>query len=117
MNRLEKLYYVTRKLEDLLNKEITVTNRQQVIDKINSLVEERGRYMKDLVPPYTESEKAMGEQLLVLNHHIQERLDELFEDLKKEMKQVKRQKKSNQSYTNPYENMKAIDGMFMDLKE
>lgn len=117
MNRLEKLYQVTQKLETLLNQNIDTANREQIIGEINTLVEERGQYMSNLVSPYTESEKALGEKLLILNEHIQGKLDALFEELKEEMKQVKKQKKSNQSYTNPYENMQAIDGMFMDLKE
>ncbi|MBU5467789.1 flagellar protein FliT [Virgibacillus sp. MSJ-26] len=117
MNRLEELYEATQQLETLLSKDVNVNNREQVIEKINTLVEKRGKYMEDLVPPYSESEKAMGEKLLVLNHHIQEKLNVLFEDLKDEMKQVKKQKKSNQSYSNPYKKMEAIDGMFMDLKE
>jgi len=117
MNRLEDLYRVTQQLEDILNKDINGVNREKVIEGVNALVEKRGKYMRDLKPPYTEAEEATGQKLLALNQSIQEKLTYLFEDLKSEMKQVKRQKKSNQSYANPYENMSAIDGIFMDLKE
>ncbi|HLR52080.1 MAG TPA: flagellar protein FliT [Candidatus Avamphibacillus sp.] len=117
MNRLEKLYKVTKQMEKVVNQEITAENREQVIQTINQLVEQRGMYMKDIIPPYTEAEKAMGEKLIILNKQIQEQLDLLFENLKKEMRQVKKQKKSNQSYINPYQKVQTMDGMFMDQKK
>src|SRR5699024_2895641 len=117
MNRLEKLYKVTKQMEKVVNQEITAENREQVIQTINQLVEQRGLYMKDNNPPNTEEEKGTGEKLSIIKKQMQEQLDILFENLKKEMRQVKKQKKANQSYINPYQKVQAMDGMFMDQKK
>src|SRR5699024_3778677 len=116
MNRLEKLYKITKQLKIVVSQQITAENREQVIQTINQLVEQRGMYMKEIVPPYTEAEKAMGEELIIINKQIQDQLDKLFEGLKKEMRQIKKQKKSNQSYINPYKKVQTMDGMFLDRK-
>jgi len=117
MNRLEKLYKITKQLKIVVSQQITAENREQVIQTINQLVEQRGMYMKEIVPPYTEAEKAMGEELIIINKQIQDQLDKLFEGLKKEMRQIKKQKKSNQSYINPYKKVQTMDGMFLDQKK
>lgn len=117
MNRLTGLYRVTQELQHLVSQDITSDNRGQVIDRIRHLVNQRGHYVQEINPPYSDAEKEMGEKILILNEHIQVKLNHLFDDLKEEMKQVKQQKKSNQSYINPYENLQSNDGVFMDRKK
>lgn len=117
MNRLQPLYDVTVQLKNVLDQDITAKNRGSVIEKVNELVEKRGQFMNDLTEPYTEEEKRLGQQLVPLNEDIQVSMNQLFHQLKAEMKQVKKQKKSNRTYTNPYENVQAMDGMFMDSKK
>ncbi|MBP1971163.1 flagellar protein FliT [Virgibacillus natechei] len=117
MNRLTSLYEITLNLKHVLDKEITAKNREEVIEKVNQLVEKRSQYIEELVPPYTEEEKQLGQQLVQLNEAIQVEMNHLFSQLKTEMKQVKKQKKSNRTYTNPYKSIQAMDGMFMDSKK
>lgn len=117
MNRLEALYQVTAELQELLEQEITAKNREQVILQVDLLVEKRGKYMEALEPPYTDEEIQLGQQLIPMNEQIQQLMNELFADLKTEMKQVKKQKKSNRSYVNPYKNVQALDGRFLDSKK
>lgn len=117
MNRLKVLHEVTLQLKEVLDQDITTKNREQTIEQVNQLVEERGKYMDELIPPYTEAEKQLGHDLIFLNGEIEKKMHVLFDDLKTEMKQVKKRKKSNRTYTNPYENVKTMDGMYMDSKK
>lgn len=117
MNRLKPLYQVTLELEELLDQEITSKNRESIISDVNLLVGTRGDLLQEVTPPFTEEEKWIGEQLVIMNNTIQQKMTAIFTDLKQEMKQVKKQKRSNKTYTNPYKNIKTIDGMFMDSKK
>lgn len=117
MNRLTALYRVTQELQNLVSQDITSDNREQVIAKTRQLIDQRGNELQEIFPPYSDAEKELGEKILILNEHIQVKLNQLFDNLKKEMKQVKQQKKSNQSYINPYENLQSKDGVFMDRKK
>lgn len=117
MNRLKVIYDVTLQLKKRLDQEITSQNREEIIEQVNQLIEQRGKHMQELLPPYSQDEKELGKRLITLNEEIGNKMHVLFNELKKEMKQVKKQKKSNRSYTNPYKNVQTIDGMFMDSKK
>ncbi|WP_092491973.1 flagellar protein FliT [Virgibacillus salinus] len=117
MNRLQKTYKVTKQLEEVLNVNINGKDRNAVIEQVNHLVEQRGDLLSEITSPYSEEEKQLGKELVKLNEQIQEKMNNLFDDLKVEMKQVKKQKKSNRTYVNPYENVKTMDGMYMDSKK
>jgi len=117
MNRLDALYEVTMKLYHLLNEPVPAKDRETVIKQVNELIEQRGNLLQDIIPPFTEKEKKIGEEIVLFNEHIQKQMHVLFNELKGEMKQVKKQKKSNRTYTNPYKKIGSVDGMFMDSKK
>lgn len=117
MNRLNALYEVTRQLYHLLEKPVPPKNRETIISRVNELIEQRGDLLQNIIPPFTHEEKQIGKEIVVMNGHIQNHMHVLFDELKEEMKQVKKQKKSNRIYTNPYEKIGAVDGMFMDSKK
>src|SRR5690625_3312857 len=116
MSRIQTLYDMTKQLERLLDQPIHNTNREAIIKEVNELIEERGEYMNQLTPPYTHEEKMIGQKIVILNESIQQKMNKLFSELKGEMQQMKKQKKSNQSYTNPYNKVNSMDGMFLDNK-
>ncbi|MCF3943448.1 flagellar protein FliT [Oceanobacillus alkalisoli] len=116
MEALEKVYELTKKLIMLLEQPVTSKNRDDVIQQLNGLIEERGKCMEQLSPPYSEDEMKLGNEIAQLNPKIQMKMEMLFTDLKTEMKQMKQQKKSQQSYTNPYKNFSTSDGTFLDRK-
>ncbi len=116
MDCLEKVFEITIELKELLERHITSQNREEIINKLNQLIEARGKWMEQLQPPYTAAEKELGEKIYSLNIEIQNKMQQLFTDLKLEMRQVQKQKKTNQSYTNPYRNVHVSDGTFMDSK-
>jgi flagellar protein FliT len=117
MNRLEPIYNLTLELNKLLDEPITAKSREVVITDLNRLLIKRGVEMENLNAPFSTEEQNLGEKLVPINEAVQRKMQVIFTDLKTEMKQVKQQKKSNQSYTNPYKSVQAMDGMFMDRKK
>ncbi|WP_010098523.1 flagellar protein FliT [Ornithinibacillus scapharcae] len=117
MNRVQPIYDITVHIQELLKAEITTQNRPKVIEEINSLLNQRGLQMENISEPFTKEELELGKKLLPLNEQIQRSMDQLFNGLKSEMKAVKKQKNSNRKYTNPYEKVHTVDGMFMDKRK
>jgi flagellar protein FliT len=117
MNRVQPIYDITEKMAILLADEISPNNRQSVINEINMLLLEREKHMNTIAEPYSEEELELGKKIIPLNQTIQEKMNLLFFQLKTEMKQVKKQKNSNRKYTNPYENVQTVDGMFWDKRK
>ncbi|RDW16523.1 flagellar protein FliT [Oceanobacillus arenosus] len=117
MNRLQPIYDLTVELKNLLDKPVSAKSREAVITDLNRLLIRRGVEMENLSPPFSTEEQSLGEKLVPINQAVQKKMQVMFSGLKTEMKQVKQQKKSNQSYTNPYRSVQAMDGMFMDRKK
>lgn len=114
---LKDFFLITEKLYNLLQEEITVKNRAEIIEKIDLHLEEREQIINKIVPPYTEEEKAKGKEIIKKNKVIDKRINEIFQQLKKEMQQTKQRKRSNESYENPYKSVQVMDGMFLDQKK
>lgn len=117
MNRLQPIYDLTIELKNRLDEPISAKSREAVIIDLNRLLIKRGVEMENLSAPFSAEEQNLGEKLVPINEAVQKKMQVMFNGLKTEMKQVKKQKKSNQSYTNPYRSVQAMDGMFMDRKK
>jgi|SRR5699024_1207075 len=117
MNRLLKVHELTIHLKELFNQEINTDNREAVIEKLNDLLQQREKHMKQLSPPYTAEENKLGEELIPLNHKIEKEIQKIYDELKAEMMQFQKEKKSNRSYSNPYQHVQTNDGMFLDKKK
>ncbi len=117
MGKLDTIYDVTNKIENILNQTITTKNRESIITVVTKLIEERGRMMKKLTPPFSEQEKLLGKKVVELNVQIENKMETLFESLKQDIRKVNKQKESNRSYINPYGNIKSTDGMYLDSKQ
>lgn len=117
MSRLDALYQITVQLHALLSEDMTVDNRESLLEKVNTLLDQRALEMKQVTPPYTEAEQTRGKDIVRLNKAVEEKMNHLFADLKKEIQHVKKQKQSNYSYINPYGKMTSTDGMYVDSKQ
>ncbi|GIO23879.1 flagellar protein FliT [Oceanobacillus sp. J11TS1] len=117
MNRLLPIYQLTESMKLLLLQDITLNNREEIIRLFHEKMEERGKLLEAMVPPYTEEEDELGRIVVQMNQEIEKKMNRLFMDLKNEMKQVQQQKKSTTSYSNPYKNVQGLDGMFLDQKK
>jgi flagellar protein FliT len=117
MDALQEVYKITLEMKDLLEPPITSQTRESIIEELNRMIEERGRWMEQISPPYTEEEREFGERIYKLNIGIEEKMHQLFGELKIEMKQIQKQKKSQQTYSNPYKQVAVSDGTFLDKKK
>ncbi|WP_200415907.1 flagellar protein FliT [Virgibacillus salexigens] len=117
MNRLTTLYQITLELKEVLDNSSEYKQRESLISRVNTLIEQRGKEMEQIVPPFSDEENRMGKAIVALHQPIETLMHQLFNELKSEMRQVKKQKKSNRQYKNPYAHMQSIDGMFLDRKK
>lgn len=117
MSRLNDLLEVTEKIASLLEtKYETNDERIVIIDRLNELLEERGKLIESIVPPYTEEEKEIGKRVIAHDKKIQESMENLYETIREDLKHLKQKKDSNKTYINPYGKMGTVDGMYLDNK-
>lgn len=117
MNRVEPIFNITKSMQLLLDEEITVKNREQVIEMLQQKIEERGQLLQDLTEPYSIKEETLGAEVVKLNQQIEIKMNVIFDQIKVELKLMKKKKKSNHSYTNPYQHVQSSDGYFLDNKK
>lgn len=116
MARLDELYQLSVKLDDVLNK-VTNDNREEMIEEITRLIDAREKVIRKIERPYSADEIEIGKKIVELNKTIEKNLEAVFAQLRREMKQIQQQKKSNRSYINPYGSIKSVDGMYVDSKQ
>lgn len=114
MSRLQTLYDITKELQIVLESEDE--EREDVIDKVNDLIDQRELEIKKLSAPYSDAEKEIGQKIVQLNKQIEDDIQKLFLKVKQDMQVLRKQKRTKASYTNPYDNVNARDGMFLDNK-
>lgn len=117
MELLTQIHNVTSQLEEVVNQEITKQNREEAIDKINQLLDQREELLNHLSPPYSEEEKQFLQKILKMDESIIPLLEEIFILLKDDIRNLQRSKQSNQKYKNPYNQVSVSDGMFLDKKK
>lgn len=117
MTRLDELYKLTVELHDILQTEVTNQNREEIISKVNDLINKREQVIPFVKPPFSDDENKIGKEVIKLNQEIEIKLEQMFTQLKNEMRKIQQQKKSNRSYINPYGPIKTIDGMYVDSKQ
>ncbi|WP_226037147.1 hypothetical protein [Aquibacillus saliphilus] len=117
MNRMDSFYQVTMELHKLVTENSASEKRTETITTINNLLDKRQQLLNEIKPPYTDKEKEIGQQLLLRNKEIEQKLDEIFNQVKTDMGTLKKKKSSNTKYTNPYQNLSNFDGMFLDHKK
>src|SRR5690625_2136328 len=117
MGKLDTIYDVTNKIENILNQSITTKNRESVISEVTTVIEERGRMMEELIPPFSEDDKSEGKKVVQLNVQIEKKMELLFESLNHDIRKMNTKKESSRSYINPYGNIKSTDGMYLDSKQ
>jgi flagellar protein FliT len=95
------------------------SERDEFIEKINELLDERGEVVKQLqlanfsFDVNNQAHKTLAE----LDKGIHERLQKTLEAIKVDMKELNKQKKNEQQYMNPYGHVQVMDGMYYDKKK
>lgn len=112
MEALQTFYDKTVKLIELLQQEM---ERDEQIEQIERLLNEREMAMNHIKPPFSSEQQELGKQLVQLDKQIVPLLKKFKLDIQKDMKQVAIKKESNNKYVNPYD-FGAIDGIFYDKR-
>ncbi|MFQ3545358.1 flagellar protein FliT [Halobacillus rhizosphaerae] len=117
MEKWKKFAELSNQLESLLGQKVTEANRDDLLKKVNQILDEREYLVKELPQASTREERQLIDQVLQKEPQLEQRLDRLFKDLKAAMRTMKKKKSSNQRYTNPYQSVSSYDGKFMDHRK
>jgi flagellar protein FliT len=114
VSAVKALYQATIELIQLL--ENPRGEREDKITKIEMFLDHRESRMKEMLPPYTPEEVAIGHELIRLNSKLNKLLQTEKILIQKDIRNLQVKKESNTKYINPYQNV-SIDGMFYDKKK
>jgi flagellar protein FliT len=109
------LFTVTKELHELLHQPISKEQRDETIEAIHRLLDERDSLIEKLQPPYSEEEQELGMKMVSLNEAIHVKLKHLKQQIQQDLMVIKQKKTANQNYMNPYQPL-SIDGMFYDKR-
>lgn len=113
MESIQSFQKVTMALIEALQQE---HDRDEKINKIQRLLNQREELLKTIQPPFSPQEKELGKQLIKLDQQVKVLMAEQKIDIMQDMKSARMKKQSNQKYTNPYESM-GVDGIFFDKQK
>ena len=100
----------------VLSKNISEDTRDETIERIEELLDEREKLQLEMVGPFTEEEKAYGKQLVELEADVQLNLAAFTKRIRGDISESQSKKENMKSYVNPYSNV-ARDGTYYDTKQ
>ena len=113
MTAIQAFQNITMELIEALQQE---HDRDEKINKIQSLLNQREELLKTIQPPFSPQEKELGKQLIKLDQQVKLLMGKQKIDIMQDLKSARMKKQSNQKYTNPYESM-GVDGIFFDKQK
>ena len=115
----QALLQISVKLYDKLTTVPDESVRDEFIEEIQALLDERGRVIKEISQSdfSYNAENKTHRTLFELDKGIRKRLELVMTSIKADMKELQASKKSEQQYTNPYANVQVMDGMYYDKKK
>lgn len=116
---IQELLQVSARLYDHLTEEPPAEERDEYIEMIQVLLDDRGDIMDELVEhgfEFNPKDNAHG-ILADLDKGINERLKKVLNSVKTDMKELNKQKKNEMQYMNPYSHLQVMDGMYYDKKK
>ncbi|WP_042471143.1 flagellar protein FliT [Bacillus ndiopicus] len=119
MDKLQQLLQVSAKLYQHLTEISSGEERDEYIEQIDSLLEERGACMQGLLADGFKFDSAnrAHQMLAELDKGIRERLNKVMEAVKEDMKDLNNAKKNEKQYINPYASVSTMDGRYYDNKQ
>ena len=114
MAPIQAFQNVTMELIETLQQEND--DRDEKINKVQSLLNQREELLKLIQPPFSPQEKELGKQLIQLGQQVKLLMGKQKIDIMQDLKSARMKKQSNQKYTNPYESM-GVDGIFFDKQK
>ena len=119
METIQQLLQVSAKLYQHLTDIPKGEERDDYIEKINTLLDERGTCIQALqaagfkVDPANRTHQTLAK----LDTGIRERLEEVMSAVKEDMKELNSAKKHEKQYINPYSNVSTMDGRYFDNRK
>lgn len=118
MGPIEQLLSISARLYKHLTEVPGVDERDDYIELIEELLEQRGRLIEDLKSQNISLEgHQLTSHLLELDIGIQDRLKKVLSVIQKEIKNLQQTKKTEQQYINPYSSVQVMDGRYFDNKK
>lgn len=114
---IQQVYSITEQLFHLLTKPVDKDQREDHINKITELLDEREQHILQVKAPFSADEKKLFNQVVAWNETIEKKFVVLKQQIQQDMVQLKKSKSSNQQYTNPYQHVSTSDGMFYDKRK
>lgn len=114
MNAVERCLALTKEILKTLN-EVSEQNRDEKIELVENLLEQREELLKEIKPPFTEIEDGFGKEIIKLNQAIDTKMKLIQGNIKRDMNGIKNKKNVSKKYTSPYESLQN-DGVFYDKK-
>ncbi|MFA9558936.1 hypothetical protein ACERII_16620 [Evansella sp. AB-rgal1] len=115
MNEIVKLYEVSKKLFDLVEKPVVSEERDTYIESLVALVEERGIVLNAIHREPSDQEKLLLQQIASMQQQMEPKLQSELLAIKRDINNLKKRKETGQKYENPYY-YAPIDGAFIDKK-
>ena len=112
---MQAWYDVTKKLVELTNS-TSEDQRDEVIEGINSRLDERDKLQSHISAPFTSEEQFFSKELLALESEVQKRLAAFSAKIRLDITDAQAKKDNMKSYVNPYGNM-GQDGAYYDTKQ
>ena len=99
-----------------MSKSTDEDTRDKVIERIEALLDERGKLQLEITAPFTKEEQAFGKSLVELEADVQKGLDLFMKHIRTNISDSQSKKMHMKSYVNPYSNV-ARDGRYYDTKQ
>jgi flagellar protein FliT len=114
MNAVKEAYKLTLKLQQELSQK--EHDRDNHIQNIEQLLNDRDIAIKLIRPPFSAEEKELGRAMVKLNDSIGEKLREIRFNISKDIKTLKNRERGQYRYVNPY-GTTSHDGTFYDKRK
>ncbi|KGX94096.1 hypothetical protein N781_01915 [Pontibacillus halophilus JSM 076056 = DSM 19796] len=117
MTVLKQLHDLTSQLYTHVQEVPKVAERDDYIERLTDLLNERSTLLEKVEKPVTEEEKQYARNIQDMDKEIQSKNQLVLQLIKKDLLALKKQKSQKQSYTNPYQHLSNYDGMYLDKKK
>ncbi|RLQ96782.1 flagellar protein FliT [Falsibacillus albus] len=115
MSAVLECFAATKRLYEL-TVDVPVDKRDEAIQEIESLINQRDQLLPSIQPPFSPDEEKMGKQMVRWNEEIGKNLELIKRLIKRDINGLSKKKTSVRRYMNPYENLQ-FDGMFYDKRK
>ncbi|MEV9640551.1 hypothetical protein ABZ756_07615 [Mammaliicoccus sciuri] len=99
-----------------LTEKVDESQRDEVITKIEGLLDDREKLQPHIAEPFTDEERDAGQELMQLEKEVLTNLARFMKDIRTNISESQAKKENINSYTNPYGKM-IQDGAYYDTKQ